>query len=131
MLMATGATAEPYPSDVAESFMAGCREQSDEAICRCVLGKLEETVSLQRLLAGRLTAETLAEHTLACTETTPPQAGWTDSWRAEFRRGCALQYPAAQCECALTKLELALPLADLLAGKLSEEQRDAALSACP
>lgn len=38
---AQGPPPNPYPAELVENFMAGCRQRSSESICECALGRIQ------------------------------------------------------------------------------------------
>lgn len=63
----------PYPQDLVDNFMTGCRQRSSASICECALGRIqrrwtaEEFQQLDKTLGdGDAAAAQIAETVAAC-----------------------------------------------------------------
>lgn len=75
LVVATGCAKEPppnpYPADLVENFMAGCRQRASQEICECALGRIQrrwtadEFRKLDETL-GDAAAAQIAETVAAC-----------------------------------------------------------------
>jgi len=77
LAFASGCTQEPppnpYPPDLVENFMAGCRQRSSASICECALGRIQRRWTADEF---RRLDETLGDEAAAqIADTVAPCAG--------------------------------------------------------
>jgi len=46
-----GGPPNPYPQEVVDTFVASCREHSDESVCRCAIDRIQRRYSLDEFKA--------------------------------------------------------------------------------
>lgn len=72
LLFAQGVDGGEYPLEVREAFLGECTTGgAPEAVCRCILEKMQESVSLEQLQSGDYAEELLVGWAKACVLAAP------------------------------------------------------------
>ncbi|PJB49283.1 MAG: hypothetical protein CO108_00405 [Deltaproteobacteria bacterium CG_4_9_14_3_um_filter_63_12] len=125
----TQLAAKPYPSEVRESFLKGCAEQSSKAHCDCVLARLEAEVPLGKLVDGSLedaTIDGFISDCLAKVET----AEWPREMATAFMEECGQSSEEPVCTCVMNTLKAELPARVLMSDGVPEGRLEELVTAC-
>jgi len=122
-LFAGSAVADPYSKEVRDAFMGECvRSGGDEAMCGCVLAKMEANITEDDLAKENFTEEQLIDYTRACMQGDTPADQYPPEVRDAFMGECTKGGATEKvCTCVLTKMEANISMEQLAAQDFEQQ----------